>query len=496
MTEPSITSSPSIADDVETKSTVTPSEWSPLAKVARGVAICRYSPMTVDSTQSITGNLEVGDEAFVFEVHSTGNWYRGYIVTSPRAQSAFNRPLPKNIKLNRGSVRPLDANVSVGVFPCSAISIKEYFDMGNEKANSNNNSNNNNNNNNEKTSRFSSLLTKNSDLDVDSIHANSNINKPAPPPIPALRLGTETPTMPSEPLVDDITSVIKEWYNTYIYFHFLNGNYSLVKSIHEIIKDLYDIRRKLVYGLLTFNERVIARKKAVWQIARVTKMLRHGVVVREPTTGEIISGKDGPVRLAQEQMLLALAPNYPDHAVVGDIVKEATLPKHILVDFKSCIGQAYGNGLSVDLYLRTKTHRLTESYIIKIDTSISITQISAVLFRDLPISVTKDDVFLVAKVYEEVPIKSHNTTNTAQLMGGVMPKSTTPPAQSNVAIARKGIAAGAADISRLFRMEESVESPITLRMFATYFNRDEPNDENRGWGELVDRIVRGRPRGV
>lgn len=469
-------------------------EWSPLPKIARGTAVGRYSPSVDTAVPGIDSSVDVGDELYVFESHNTGKWYRGYIVSPPRAQSAFNQPLPRsNQRLNNAALKPLDFDVGVGIFPAGIVSLKESFELTQDSI-----------------SRAQNSLALQNDNDSTMTQI-----KPSPPAIPALKLENNNPTIPNEPLVDDIPSVINEWYNTYVYHHFLHGNYRLVQTIQDAIRDLYEIRRKLVYNLVTRNERIIARKKAIWQIARVTKLLNRGIIVRDTTSGEILSGNEGPVRLAQEQMLLALAPNYPDHAVVGDYLTEATMPKHILCDFKSCAGQLYGHGLTLKLHLRSKTHRLTESFHVKVKQETSIAEISAVLFRDLPVAIAKDDVYLVAILYEDVPLRSQQPTPISSLMGTQTQKGTRPVGTQqqhqqqqqqtsgaagtprlHISHGRRGVAAGAADISRLFRMVESVESPFTIRMYATYFDKGDPSDDNRGWGELVDRIIRGRPFGV
>ncbi|CAN6656061.1 DOCK-like protein 1 [Trichomonascus vanleenenianus] len=457
-------------------------DWTAREKIGRGIAVRRYAPR--GNVANVDTPLDVGDEVYVFEVHSSGKWLRGYIVTSPRAQAAFNQPLPRSKKINNAALKPLDLGVAIGVFPAAVVKIKEEFETATDP-----------------TSRLTGITNSlMSDFDTDSLINSYSGAKPTPPAIPALRMGHESLTLADEPIVDDITAVIKEWHNTYVFHHFLFGNYSLIRTVQAAIKDLYEIRRKLAYQLLTANERIIARKKAIWQIARITKILKRGIVVRDGASGQIMSGEDGPVRLAQEQILLALAPNYPDHAVVGDVVKMATVPKHFLVDFKSCVGQGYGHGLTVLLQLRTKTHRLTESFRIRIRPDTMLEELSAVLFRDLPISITKDDVYLVAKLFEEVSLKSKNATPISQLIGAppgapVMGNTAKAPAGSK-SHARRGVAAGAADISRLFRVEESQEAPFTIRMYANYFGPEDPSDDNRGWGQLVERIVRGRPRGV
>lgn len=511
------------------------SDWTPLAKIARGVAIASFK-----ANSSATTSVDLGDEVYVVESHISGYWMRGYVVSAPRALSAFNRPLSKENKVTDKTIKSLDLNVAMGVFPSDIIHIKEYFDFSNsgklrdstisgngdsklgtpnldmepgmepdgtrysmassdiesssggmmtefeksmdqtlqhmEYMNQRDNLKENlytakTQTNNQENRMVNMPSEGRSSISVGADSTGST--KPAAPAIPYLKLGNEVPTMEDEPLVDDITSVIKEWYNTYVYHYFLLGNYKLIVHINEAIKDLYFIRRKLMYGLLTKTERIIARKRAIWQICRISKLLKQGIVVREPLTGEIMSDRQGPVKLAQEQVLLALASDYPDHSTVRNEPKKATLPKHILVDFKSVAGSASGESVTVLLYLRTKTQRLTEAFSVFLQPNTLLIDLSAVLFRDLPISITKDDVFLVTEAYEDVPIiKGQSKT------------------------VRRGFAAGAADISRLFRMDENVESPFTIRMYTNYFAPSEPNEENRGWGELVDRVIRGRPRGV
>lgn len=454
-------------------------EWAPLSRIGRGVVIGKHTP---NPNRKHDIQLNLGDEVYVFESHSSGAWFRGYVISPPSAHAAFNQPLPRGKKINNAALKALDANIRTGIFPCALVHLHEYFDLSRNE--------------NKSDERFSTL-GNGGDYDVDSLIINGGMShlglKSKAPPIPALRLGNEVPTVPNEHLVDDIVAVINEWYNTYVYHHYLFGNYDLVNTINTIIQELYFIRRKLIYGLLTFNERILARKKVIWQIARVINILNRGHVVRDAKTGEILAGKEGPVRLAQEQILTALAPNYPDHSMIGEVPSEATMPKHILVDFKSCIGQGYGHGLTVYLQLRTKSSRLTEPFAIKIKPDMRLTDLSAVLFRDLPLSVTRGDVILNAEVFEDVSLKSKNPTSLASIFGTPnVPISKRQPKRQG----RRGLASGAADISRLFRIEDKGESPFTIRMYATYFSVNEPSKDNRGWGELFERIVRGRPQGV
>ncbi|KAF5104790.1 hypothetical protein DV451_000381 [Geotrichum candidum] len=445
-------------------------EWTPLNKIGRGVVIGKHTP-NPNRKHDIALNL--GDEVYVFETHVSGAWYRGYVVSSPSAHAAFNQPLPRGTKINNAALKALDANIRTGIFPCTFVHLHEYFDLSKNDNKSNN-----------LKDKFS-VSGEGLEYDIESFNSGF---KSKPPPIPALRLGNEVPTVPNEPLVDDIYSVIDEWYNTYVYHHYLFGNHELVNTINTIIQELFFIRRKLIYGLLTSNERILARKKVIWQIARVINMLNRGHVVRDTKNGDIVAGKEGPVRLAQEQILTALAPNYPDHSMINEVAVETTLPKHILVDFKSCIGQGYGHGLTVYLQLRTKSTRLTESFAIHIKPEMRLTDLSAVLFRDLPLSIERGDVILSAEVFEDVPLKSKSPTSMSTILGGHTSSTTSISTRPPKKQGRRGLASGAADISRLFRIEEKGESPFTIRMYATYFSASEPNKDNRGWGELFERI--------
>lgn len=456
-------------------------EWAPLGRIGRGVVIGNHAP---DPNRKLDISLDLGDEVYVFETHSSGAWYRGYVVSSPSAHAAFNQPFPRGKKINNAALKALDAKIKTGIFPCNMIHLHEYFDSSSAET--------------KPTSakdRFSAIGIT-GDYDSESVLSTGMSQlkyKSKPPPIPALRLGNEVPTVQNEPLVDDIVAVINEWYNTYVYHHYIGGNYELVNTINPIIQELFFIRRKLIYGLLTFNERILARKKVIWQIARVINILNRGHVVRDVKTGEILAAEEGPVKLAQEQILTALAPNYPDHSMISEIAPEGNMPKHILVDFKSCVGQGYGHGLSVQLQLRTKSARLTEAFAIKITPDMRLTDLSAVLFTDLPLSITRGDVILNAEVFEDVILKSKTPTPLANVFGTAnIHVSKRPPKN----IARRGLASGAADISRLFRIEDKGESPFTIRMYATYFAVNEPSKDNKGWGELFERIIRGRPHGV
>src|SRR5699024_5750555 len=107
--------------------------------------------------------------------------------------------------------------------------------------------------------------------------------------------------------------------------------------------------------------------------------------------------------------------------------------------------------------------------------------------------VLREDVYLVVTLYEDISVKSQRPIPISSLMGNKT-GAATPQMDSvqqnsgmngrasprlQISHGRRGVAAGVADISRLFRMEESVESPFTVRMYTTYFEAKDPSNDNR-----------------
>jgi dedicator of cytokinesis protein 3 len=420
--------------------------WLPLPRVGRGVSIGEYNPPNFVPNMDV--RLSLGDYVYIFEKHSSGLWCRGFVVSLPKAHSAYNQPSAPTA--NNAPLRPLELTVATGIMPSYLVRIREYTNF---------------------TSTQGELNTNNSRCDGGE-------SKPPVPAVPYLRLAYDSLMVPGEDLVDDIVSVIKEWFTVYTYHYFLEGKYELVERITNTIAKLDLIKKKLSFGLLTEIEKVTARRTVIWHITRMTKLLNRGIIVRYPNTGDYIPQEDGR-RLAQEQMLLALAANYPQYTLTSNSGHRSKLPRHVMVDFISVNGQRYKNNLTAICYLRSTSMRLTESVEVKIKPTTVVAELSAILFSDLPVSVTQSDIYLAVELYEDLNIDTVSKSGKQKSVNG-----------------RHGVACGATSISRLFQVEGNSETPFTIRMFTSYFEQNCPSQQNKGWGELMTRVINGSPTGV
>ncbi|ODQ64123.1 hypothetical protein NADFUDRAFT_53100 [Nadsonia fulvescens var. elongata DSM 6958] len=477
----------SINDYQSLKSSQGDGKWSPLNRVAWATAINCYKTKKL--------NLNLGDDVYIFESHSSGLWYRGYVISSVSPVTSIEQMLETSSQptnnandafIAAAGSKAQEMKITTGVIPASCVHLKEQLGQslnqgGDNVADASIAS--------EKFSENGVLGDVNDFLensirhspfsnDYESILAETSglsLEKPSRPPVPALRLAdSDLSDSAFEPLVDEIASVVKEWHSVFIYRYFVARRYDLVKALNKVIQQLLMIRRKLLFGILTHAEKVTARQKAIWLIARGTKLLKRGVIVRDQATGETVSGKDDPIKMAQEQFLTGLAPNYPSNTFMSFANEETThLPAHIIVNFKSTLGNGAVPGMVVFFYLRNRVRRLTEAFSVEVKPDLSLLNISAVVFRDLPRSVVDKEIYLVAVVFETVK----------------------PTATSKLHV-RRGVAAGVADISRIFRTDQKSDSEFTIKMFTSYSSNGVYDNENHGWGELVDRIIKGSPVGV
>lgn len=389
-------------------------------------------------------DIRIGEEVFVFEQHSGGEWYRAYVVSSPSAMNILMDVLEHTDVVSDENVKPPDAKIITAVFPASCVKIKDYFEI---KDSPNREQNNN--------SAYS-------------------LGKPFAPPVPALRLGIESPMLEGEPLVDDIISVIGEWNKVYLCRFFVNRNYGVVNELNAIIKELYVIRRQLLYQLLTEEETLLTRRRAIWLILKAKKMMSQGILVRDTVTGEILTGREDPVKLAKEQLLINLSPKYPNYNALDErSVQDVHLPTHISVKLVESDGQAGDGALTAFIYLRSRTKRLTEAFRISVDSSLVLSDLSTVLFTNIPAQTVKDEIYIVVVLSEEVPVSATSKKRV-----------------------RRGIAAGVQSLSRIFQDFTHREKELTINMYASYSETGQYGQSNRGWGELVDRIIKGETVGV
>lgn len=290
--------------------------------------------------------------------------------------------------------------------------------------------------------------------------------------------------------------------------------------------------------LLTKNETQVAKETATFLLAKISKKLASraarlnsasydldnqntdisgykAILSRDAYTGNLLSNDNEiPSKIALNQLLCALAPNFPINAHINK--SEYSLdpkpnknffpdpPSHILVDFKSVSGSsAYQPpgfcGMIAYLYIRNNKKRLTEAFAVhtnSVEDLVHVEKISAALFKNIPASeIENSRVYLVAVLTEEVELNLKEGNNLPQIRR-----------------VKKGVAAGVTDITRIFSsnqgsLEAGESHQFTIKLFGSYMNQkknptkmigqsDDETNVNNGWGETVDRIIAGSNHGI
>ncbi|KAL8947516.1 MAG: hypothetical protein Q9222_006211 [Ikaeria aurantiellina] len=189
-----------------------------------------------------------------------------------------------------------------------------------------------------------------------------------PAPVPMLKIGDETPTSASEPLVDEIASCLREWHSKDLHELLLSQRYSTLEQLANLVRNLDISRRQLLHDVLTTKEMEKKRVDVAWDLVQGNKILGSEVIVRDPQqAGRLLTSSDSAVEMAKLQASMTLLDRPPVN------MPESTNLHHLmfqLKDFSS--GSLTTPLLSVQLYLRsTDDHptALTESYAIDVSSS-------------------------------------------------------------------------------------------------------------------------------
>lgn len=228
-------------------------------------------------------------------------------------------------------------------------------------------------------------------------YRNQNRVRPAAP-VPMLKVGDETSSFESEPLIDEIASCLREWYAANIHELLLGRQYPLLDQISTLVQGLDMARRQLLHNVLTKAELVAARESTVWALVKGNKLLSREVIVRHPGSGRILTGEDSSVEITtlQSQMSLLDAPPV--------VVQEGATLHHLLLDLKAFVGMA-SEPTTLVFYLATKTHiPISESFTVELSQQgvpVDASQIGQLqtLFLNLSTRDTAEEIYLVARVY-------------------------------------------------------------------------------------------------
>lgn len=225
-------------------------------------------------------------------------------------------------------------------------------------------------------------------------------------PVPMLKIGDETPTSASEPLVDEIASCLREWQSTNLHELLLSRRYGTLEDMTTIVSQLDYARRQLLNDVLTAQERLALREQAVWNLVKGNKMLNGEVIVRDPTLrGRLLTGDDSAIALTKLQSVMSLLDNEPT------VQNEVRTLHHLLVELKSVTG-SNPEAMTVEFSLWHKSAEgnfapLSEIFTVEVPSTESFANVARsnklkTLFTDLSKQdigeTSENSLFLVVKV--------------------------------------------------------------------------------------------------
>ncbi|KAK3387312.1 hypothetical protein B0H63DRAFT_541581 [Podospora didyma] len=382
--------------------------WQPLPRIA--FAVATY-PFTASSPADLP--LELGDELYIIEETPDGNWLRGYLVAPPSLLAG----------LTSVKGQTLEARVFSGIFPRSCVEVREVLGESDETDD------------NESEdgvvgafeaqhigsdSAKSGLghaerkrrRDKGKGLELSgrlSVPVRRDPNAPRQPaPVPMLKIGDETPTSASEPLIDEIASCLREWHSTNLHELLLSRQYAKLDTLSQLIMTLNFSRQQFLHDVLTTWEFKNLREKTAWDLVRVNKLCGGEVIVRDPhERGRVLTGDDSVVEITRLQSIMSLLDEPPTQHV------ELTALHHLMVDIKGFNGASTENTTLV-ISLATKLAGgpltpLSESYIVEVPAGGQMGHLAKhsqmrALFADLSaadigdIPSAESELFLVVKI--------------------------------------------------------------------------------------------------
>jgi len=403
--------------------------WQPLPRIA--FAVASY-PFSASSPADLP--LELGDELYIIEETTDGNWLRGYLVAPPSLLAG----------LTSVKGQTLEARVFSGIFPRSCVEVREVLGESGETDDSESEDGAR-----EATgapqlgsdSAKSGLAERKRRKDKSkapeisiaglgeakaprggakeangtqgqlSVPVKRDPGEPRPPaPVPMLKIGDETPTSASEPLIDEIASCLREWHSTNLHELLLSRQYHKLETLSQLVTTLNFSRQQFLHDVLTNWEYQTLREKTVWDLVRVNKLCGGEVIVRDPMErGRVLTGDDSVVEITRLQSVMSLLDEPPTAAV------ELTALHHLLVDIKGFAG-ASTDAITLVIYLAVKPlggvlTPLSESYMVEVPAGGQMGHLAKnmqmrTLFSDLSATDIGDGVSVDSELFLIVKIRA------------------------------------------------------------------------------------------
>lgn len=296
--------------------------WRPLKSIAYAVCTHRYEAVDPDHL-----SLEIGDDVYITEVGGpTQGWCRGWLLSRPSILNA----------LTLDPAQPLKPAAYAGIFPLTHVELREVLskDSAVSPASALQDSLVNDRDHGTSSSPPGSpsaelvplALTKSRSIRrtraarrpdcllqldlVDSMPRSPNV-PPAKAPLPALMIGDATRFSVDEPLVDEISACLKEWYSK-LHHMLLTREYDLLDAVYALVTQLSNARKQLIHDFLTDRELTKLRDHAIWQLVNGNKLMDGGVVVRSLTDhGRILTAQDDVSEMVRLQAVMSLRSSPP-----------------------------------------------------------------------------------------------------------------------------------------------------------------------------------------
>jgi dedicator of cytokinesis protein 3 len=473
--------------------------WTPLPRIAFAIATHPFQAASVADLP-----LELGDELYIIEEGGKdAQWFRGYLVAPPS--------LLAGLTSTKGQT--LEARVFSGIFPRSCVEVREVLGDGGteeedgvaEEALTNG----------ERTGSSPDGSPDSKDGELKSngrpagkpkkttrkrptngstpsplpVVAERDPNTPRPPaPVPMLKIGDETPTSASEPLVDEISSCLREWHSTNLHELLLSRQYPLLDKMSGLVQTLDLSRKQFLHNVLTKHELGSLREKTVWDLVRGNKLFNGEVIVRDPEErGRVLTGDDSAVEITKLQSIMSLLDERPQPPA-----NESLSLHHLLIDVKAFVGGAT-ESTTLEFFLASKAPGqaavvLSESYIADVPPGGTLTSIAKVsqirtLFTNLASADIGDlpsadsELYLVVKVRSTQQIIAGKPGSRGASRDGPVPtrNGDMPPKSSGAKTGRRSLMWG----QKAQRAAFSRNSPITSKLNSL-------SEQGEGQGESRD----------
>lgn len=524
-------------------------KWAPTERLIHGRIVNKFLPLKrhpqLGLESASYSNLYPGDEVYVFEQTTDGKWYRGYTCWQPlpedfiSRQSSYSEKLPEQrFKVVVFPAKFVHLNVEEEVTDLAFLAAPEKSHFDGPKSNT-------------ELPTMYELSQEWSDKDVKEF-GSASMGKPSRPPFPFFRLRDYDVVQELTPMLSQLVS--------HIYSMYSFGEFDVADSMADLYYKLDDIRLRLQFNLTTRVEHQQLLKEVSAMSYKIAKFISSknlanagvsesnsvvdtsgygAILTRDVQSGKLYEHGDvNAQKLAFSSMLCALSNNFPAAntyqmklVALQNRNFESVETTSILVDFKDFMSDPTVNpnfqNLSAVMFLRAGKNTITEPFILNMeqDDVVSMDNISAALFNNIPPSdIDNNKIYLVVVLTETIKVQLMSPESGKGFRKPFIPFLTGP--DNKLSSIKKGLAAGVVDISRLFTRKKKNKMTgnsfhYNVELYGSYFPtkhkenfnpqsmvhiannqsaaalaKAAKNDDNNGWGELVDRIISDAAKGV